>query len=91
LETVAFLIGACSVIAMLLRIILSTLASFVVIFALLTLGCYATDHDKLVMLHMYSSPIILSLASGIVLLLSSSNPRALSRSQHERGHHSVDA
>jgi hypothetical protein len=79
------------VIAMSLKIILSMLASFALIFALLTLVCYVSDHDGLVMLHMYSSPIILSLAFGVVLLLTPRNPPAPRDAQHEEGHRSVDA
>jgi hypothetical protein len=64
------LAGHRAMLARLSKMIVSTLASFVCFFALFSVVCYLTDHDQLVMLHMYSSPVILSLAFGIIFLLS---------------------
>lgn len=50
-------------------IIASALAAFAGIYGLLSLVCYISDHDSLVMLHMYSSPIILAVPFGIILPL----------------------
>lgn len=50
-------------------IIASTLAAFAGIYGLLWLVCYISDHDSLVMLHMYSSSTILSVAFGVILPL----------------------
>lgn len=63
------------------RLSLTTIAPAVAacgaIYGLLWLACYLTDHDQLVMLHMYYSPIILSLALGIILSLDLGNARTL--------------
>lgn len=56
-------------IALLFGVIASALAAFAGIFGLLWLACYISDHDLLLMMHMYSSPIMLSVAFGIVLPL----------------------
>jgi hypothetical protein len=50
-------------------IIASALAAFAGIYGLFWWVCYISDHDGLVMLHMYSSPVILSVAFGIILPL----------------------
>ena len=50
-------------------IIASALAAFAGTYGLLWFICYISDHDSLVMLHMYFSPIILSGAFGIILPL----------------------
>lgn len=54
---------------LLLCIISSALAVFTMIYGLLWLVCYISDHDSLVMLHMYSSSIVLSVVFGIILPL----------------------
>ena len=55
--------------ALLLGMIASALASFSGIYGLLSVVCYIADHDWLVMMHMYSSSVILALAAGILLPL----------------------
>lgn len=50
-------------------IIASALAAFAGIYGLLWLVCYISDHDSLVMLHMYSSSTILSVAFGVIMPL----------------------
>lgn len=50
-------------------IIASALVAFAGIYGLLWWVCYISDHDSLVMLHMYSSSTILSVAFGIILPL----------------------
>jgi hypothetical protein len=57
--------------------IASALAAFAGIYGLLWLVCYISDHDSLVMLHMYSSPTILSVAFGIILPLNIGKLRAI--------------
>ncbi len=69
--------------------ILSVLAAFAGIFSLLWLMCQVLDHDWLVMLHMYFTPIILSVALGIVLILTS-NRRMLVRRKRAPGNHPVE-
>lgn len=62
--------------ARLIIMIVSALASYACIYALLSIVCYISDHDRLVMLHMYSSPVILSLAFGLVFFLGTGNQPA---------------
>lgn len=66
------------------RLSLSTIASTITAcgatYGLLWLACYVTDHDPLVMIHMYLSPIILALALGIILSLDLGNVHARRRS-----------
>ena len=50
-------------------IIASALAAFAGIYGLLWLVCYISDQDSLVMLHMYSSSTILSVAFGVIMPL----------------------
>lgn len=52
-----------------LGMIASTLVFFAGIFGVLSLACHIADHDWLVMLHMYFSSALLSLASGLILPL----------------------
>lgn len=54
---------------LLLCIISSALAVFTMIYGLLWLVCYISDHDSLVMLHMYSSSVVLSVVFGMILPL----------------------
>jgi uncharacterized membrane protein YdcZ (DUF606 family) len=54
------------------KIILAVLASLAGIYALLSIVCYISEHDGLIMLHMYSTPIILSGALGAILILTRS-------------------
>jgi hypothetical protein len=54
-------------------IIASSLAAFAGIYGQLWFVCYISDHDGLVMLHMYYSPIILSVAFGIIVPLTSAD------------------
>jgi uncharacterized Tic20 family protein len=49
-----------------LNMALSSAAYFICIFTLMALACYAVDHDTLAMLYMYSTPIVLAPAFGIV-------------------------
>ncbi len=58
-------------------IIASTLAAFAGIYGLLWWVCYFSDHDPLVMLHMYSPSTILSVAFGIILPLDIGKLRAI--------------
>jgi hypothetical protein len=58
-------------------IIASALVAFAGIYGLLWLLCYISDHDRLMMLHMYSSPIVLSVAFGIILPLNIDKLRAI--------------
>lgn len=66
-----------------LGIVASALAAFAGIYGLLWLACYISDHERLMMLHMYSSSIILSLAFGIILPMNISKLNPLLR--HLRG------
>lgn len=58
-----------SIPALMFGIIASALAAFAGMYGLLWLACHISDHDWLVMLHMYSSTVILSVAFGIILPL----------------------
>jgi hypothetical protein len=58
-----------SMLRLLLCIISSGLAVFTMIYELLWLVCYISDHDSLGMLHMYSSSVVLSVVFGIILSL----------------------
>ncbi|WP_163271164.1 hypothetical protein [Chelativorans alearense] len=71
------------------KFILSMLAAFVSIFSLLWLVCHVLDHDWRVVLHMYFTPIILSVALSIVLILTSDRPMLLRR-KRAPGDHSVE-
>lgn len=71
------------------KFILSVLAAFAGIFSLFSLVCQILDHDWLAMLHMYFTPIILSVALGIVLILTSDRPSLLRR-RHAPGNRSVE-
>ncbi|MFC0808875.1 hypothetical protein ACFHWW_26120 [Ensifer sp. P24N7] len=55
--------------ALLLSMLASALAFFAGIYGLLWLACYVSDHDWLVMLHMYFSSAMLSLGFGLILPL----------------------
>jgi hypothetical protein len=55
--------------ALMFGIIASALAAFAGMYGLLWLACHISDHDWLVMLHMYSSTVILSVAFGVILPL----------------------
>lgn len=72
--------------ALLLGIFASALASFAGIYGLLSWVCYLADHDRLVMLHMYSSSIILSGAYGIILPLNIDKLHALGSRLKRRIH-----
>jgi hypothetical protein len=57
--------------AILLRIV-TGLISFAVLFLLFWIACYLSGHDPLMMLYMYTSPFILSLAIALMLPLDTS-------------------
>ena len=56
------------------KILLAVLASLFGMYALLSVACYLSEHSGLVMLHMYSTPIILSGALGVILILTRNVP-----------------
>lgn len=44
-----------------------SLVAFACLFTLFSFVCYLLDHDQLVMLHMYFTPIIISLTYGVIV------------------------
>jgi hypothetical protein len=58
--------------AILLRMIVTWLISFAVLFLFFSIACYLSGHDPLMMLYMYTSPFILSLAIALMLPLDTS-------------------
>lgn len=56
------------------KILLAVLASYVGMYVLLSVACYLSEHSGLVMLHMYFTPIILSGAFGLILILTCNEP-----------------
>jgi len=71
----------------LFKLILSVLAAFAGIYALLSLVCHVSDHDGLIMLHMYFTPIILSAAFALILILT---PKRLSTGNRAPKYRSVE-
>ncbi len=58
------------------KILVVTLALGAGTYFLLSVLCHLTDHDGLVMLHMYSTPLILSATLGAILLITRNRPAA---------------
>lgn len=62
--------------AMLSKILVVMIALGAGTYSLLSVLCHLTDHDGLVMLHMYSTPLILSATLGAILLITRNRPAA---------------
>jgi hypothetical protein len=56
------------------KVLVAMLALGAGTYFLLSILCRLTDHDGLVMLHMYSTPLILAAALGAILLITRNRP-----------------